>query len=49
MKSVLKVFPGLAVFGLLFPSVTFSGIAYADEAKTPLVSRTAEIDGIGPF
>jgi len=46
MKRVLKLFPILAVLGLLFFSASFSATAYAETPDKTFVSRTAEIDGI---
>jgi hypothetical protein len=46
MKRVLKLFPILAMLGLLFFSASFSATAYAETPDKAFVSRTAEIDGI---
>jgi len=46
MKRVLKLFPILAVLGLLFFFASFSATAYAETPDKTFVSRTAEIDGI---
>jgi pimeloyl-ACP methyl ester carboxylesterase len=46
MKRVLKLFPILAVLGLLFFSASFSATAYGETLDKTFVSRTAEIDGI---
>jgi pimeloyl-ACP methyl ester carboxylesterase len=43
---VLKLFPILAVLGLLFFSASFSAAAYADTQDKTFVSRTAEVGGV---
>ena len=48
MKRMLKVIPRFAVIGPRLPSATFSAIAFADEAKTPFVSRTVEVADVKP-
>src|SRR6267142_5642424 len=46
MNLVIRLFPCLAVCGLLFLCAAFSGSAYAAAGDKNFVSRTAEIDGV---
>jgi len=46
MKRALKVLMGLAVFGLLLLSTTFSSTAYAQATRETIASRTAQINGV---
>ncbi len=46
MKRALKVLLGLAVFGLLLLSTTFSSTAYAQATRETIASRTAQINGV---
>ena len=46
MKPTLKLFPVLAALGPFFLSVTFSSKVYGEATEKPVVSRTAEIDGV---
>jgi pimeloyl-ACP methyl ester carboxylesterase len=46
MNRVIRLFPRLAVCGVLFLWATFSVASYANAADKGFVSRTAEIDGV---
>jgi pimeloyl-ACP methyl ester carboxylesterase len=46
MKRAWKVLLGLAVFGLLLLSTTFSSTAYAQATRETIASRTAQINGV---
>ena len=46
MKRALNLLLGLAVFGPLLSSTTFSSTAYGQATGESIVSRTAEIDGV---
>ncbi len=46
MNRVIRLFPRLAVCGVLFLWATFSVATYSNAADKGFVSRTAEIDGV---
>jgi pimeloyl-ACP methyl ester carboxylesterase len=46
MKRALNLWLGLAVFGPLFLSTTFSSTAYGQATRESIASRTAEINGV---
>ncbi len=46
MNRVIRLFPRLAVCGLVFFCATFSVATYSNAADKGFVSRTAEIDGV---
>jgi pimeloyl-ACP methyl ester carboxylesterase len=46
MKRALNLWFGLAVFGPLFLSTTFSSTAYGQATRESIASRTAEINGV---
>jgi len=46
MNRVIRLFPRLAICGVLFLWAAFWGASYANAGDKGFVSRTAEVDGV---